>query len=500
MSSVASILKSRVVNGNLVASIDGQYIKAATNLPQAVPALANVVSINPTTGELAYQAAGGGGGLFLPLAGGTMDALPNGVISAHTLEDVITIEGTPAGSGLDTTIITNTGNDLNLQTDPGDGVNVDTGQLTITAQVRCEINATTVIQPVGGYTYPNAPEIGLEVKNWNNPTANPQYGCQIENISSASSDVLGVNIDNIVASTGEARGIQMANINGDGRAYGVSIDGINATNSFGAGIVISSVESANNNSFGERILSIGDASVGNTATGIEINSVSQDPAILTSQAFGINMNNISSANSFGISITNTQGNNRTRGISIQNTTATGSFANALDVVGTTSTNNEATGLRLLNVFGNTASYGVNVNNVNNTNPANPSYGGFFTRGGKAGVNVGQLLRLFDGNLGLAVQNTAFGINILPDEGNLILLNNQAPNPNQTLLQPSVSGVWEDGAWFLLVKTHAGPHQITIPPGTQFNAQALGAPWVNGGGAFSMTLMFHFANVWYASNI
>jgi hypothetical protein len=639
MSSVASILKSRVVNGNLVASIDGQYIKAATNLPQAIPALANVVSINPTTGELAYQAAGGGGGLFLPLAGGTMDALPAGVISAHTIEDIITLEGTPAGSGLDTTIITNTGNDLNLQTGNTDGLNVDTGQMTINADIRCEINATTIIQPIGGYTYPNAPEVGLTIQNWNNPTANPQFGCEITNIDSANSDAeglriqsitattgtatgetirgitgdrcagmniaiinaatadaIGVNLtsvdatlgnatgyemtslnagqdaraininaitaganafgaelNNIVATTGssygvvasgvqgdadgfgvsinsitanngvatgvdvlgitansgsafgmnvdglnapsvgtEARGANIRNVNADGRAYGFSADNIQANNSFAVGVSATGVESATSTSFGGRFIGIGNVAGNNSAVGVDINGVNQDPANPLTQAFGVECGNIISANSIGSRVRDVIAENRAKGFSavnIDNNGAGGGFSIGYEATQIVSTAGNATGVRVVGVNGAGQSIGVLVNNAASTNPAVGSYGGLFQRGGKAIGNAGQLLKIFDGNLGLAVQNVADAIgpnNVFGDAGNLVSVDAVVGAGIPITLVVPLGG-WEVGHWFLLCKQGLAGPNVVDGGGNLFNGVA--GPFAFPGPVGAMCIVF-----------
>jgi len=587
--------------------------------------------------EFWYNAGGGPpGGPFLPLAGGTMNASPAGIINAHTINELTNITGSSVGPGNDTVIQTINGNDLALITDPNESITMTTGQFEIDAQIRCEINATTVIQPVGGYTYPNAPEVGLTIQNWLNPTANPQFGCQITNIDSANSDAeglriqsitattgtatgetirgitgdrsvgmniaiitaatfdtIGVNLtsvdatlgnatgyemttlnagqdargininaitagtnaygaelNNIVATTGssygvvasgiqgdadgfgvsinsltanngvatgvdvlgstsvlgnsigvnvdgvnapsvgtEARGAKIANVNADGRAYGVSVDNIQANNSFAVGVSATGVESATAASFGARFIGIGNVAGGNSAVGVDINGVNQDPANPASQAFGVNVGNVAGANAFGVSVANTQGNQRTRGLFIQNTNSTLGFANAIDVVQTTSAGADANGMRIVDVAGTTASYGVQVNNVNNTNPALPSYGGFFARGGKAIGNAGQLLKILDGNLGLAVQNVADAIgpnNVFGDAGNLVSVDAVVgAGVPITLVVPL--GGWEVGHWFLLCKQGLAGPNVVDGGGNLFNGVA--GPFAFPGPVGAMCIVF-----------
>lgn len=587
--------------------------------------------------EFWYNAGGGPPiGLYLPLAGGTMDASPAGIINAHTINELTNITGSSVGPGNDTVIQTINGNDLALITDPNESITATTGQFEIDAQIRCEINATTVIQPVGGYTYPNAPEIGLTIQNWNNPTANPQFGCEITNIDSASSDAEGLRIQSITATTGtatgetirgitgdrsvgmniaivnaatqdatglnmssvdatlgnatgygmtslnagqdaraisvnaitagtnafgaelnnivatngssygvvasgiqgdadaygvsvnslqanngnatgvdvlgttsilgnvvgmnvdgvnapsvgtEARGVKVQNINADGRAYGVSVDSIQANNSFAVGVSAVGVESATSTSFGARFTGIGNASVGSQAIGVGIGTINQDPTNPASQTYGVSVDNVVSANAFGVAVANTQGNNRTRGVFVQNTNSTTGFANGIDVVQTTSAGADANGMRIVNVAGTTSSYGLQVNNVNNTNGALPSYGVHLARGAKPIGNAGQLLKILDGNLGFAVQNVADAIgpnNVFGDAGNLVSVGAVVgAGVPITLVVPL--GGWEVGHWFLLCKQGLAGPNVVDGGGNLFNGVA--GPFAFPGPVGAMCIVF-----------
>lgn len=417
MASVASILKSRIVNGNAVASIDGNYIKAA-RLPQAVPALANVVSIDPTTGELAYQAsAAPPGGPFLPLAGGTMDAFPAGVISAHTINELTNITGASAGPGNDTIIQTINGNDLSLNTDPTESITANTGQFEINAEIRCEINGATVIQPVGGYTYPNNPEIGLSVQNWTNPTGFQQIGIGVNNITSAAGQVEGVYIQNLNANQ-DCVGVRLDNVNGN-NLQGVEINNLTA-NGDAQGQRISGVQG--NRAWGHAITSVsanaGDAkaievdgitSLAGATYGLEMNNLQGDALVkgvdinsLTAfngnatgvavgtllssaggDAVGADLTQITSSAGIarGVNIDNVNGFARAFGVVMDSITATGSVACGMNMTNINSTNGANRGIVISNI-GSPASItpagsrGIQVNQVQQdpTNPATSSVG------------------------------------------------------------------------------------------------------------------------------
>jgi len=86
-----------------------------------------------------WDNGGGGAGPYLALAGGTMDAFPNGVINAHSIREVITLNGSSV-AGLDTVIRTIAGNDVIMETGATDGINLDTGVLLANCGTRVELN------------------------------------------------------------------------------------------------------------------------------------------------------------------------------------------------------------------------------------------------------------------------------------------------------------------------------------------------------------------------
>jgi hypothetical protein len=351
-----ALLKER----NGVAKIDGQFIGYAT-LPTAAPSLPQVLSVD-SQGQLFKQPAGGviPPGLYLPLAGGTMDAAPAGVISAHTITDIITLEGTPAGSGFDTTIQVNTGNDLLIQTDPADGVLMTTGAFIVDASIQTQINSITTIQPAPGYTYPNNPEIGLKIINWNNPTGFQQVGCEIFNTSSLTgeaegliitnvksgggSDAIGIRVDDVglvPLGTSQAKGIEVRTINANGIAHGVDIQGVNGPTR------VYAVQAQNLT-----------ASTGN-ATGYEMTNLTgnQDSrGILIDQinagtnAFGAELNNIVAGfgNSYGILSAGITAGASAYGVAVNSITANGGTATGIEAVGMISPAGDCFGMNASN--------------------------------------------------------------------------------------------------------------------------------------------------------
>lgn len=563
-----------------------------------------------------WETSGGGGGPFLPLAGGTMDPLPNGVISAHTIEDIITLEGTPAGSGFDTTIITNTGNDLNLQTGTTDGLNVDTGQMTIDAAIRTEINATTVIQPVGGYTYPNNPEVGLTIQNWVNPNPAATVGALVQNIEAPNSAAYGVRIRDVgdllhrgnsigadvngilqdrTFPTTFSAGVRISNIEAE-TSYGIGINSITSQDGEGNGIDIRTISGAGSGSAcGINVIDVGNAGT-NTATGISVDTISASSSTavgakignVAGNAFsaGVDVNTVSdgAGDANGIIINNIIGATEARGAYIQNITANGSTAVGVEIdglaangagqdgrgvsvnnmvsdgncvgvearvldstsqtttgfraslltaagqvfgarfssIGTLSGISEAYGIDMTNirqnpaavgtigrgvkmnsieaydaagvditsVYGNQRAVGVNINDVKTTNVAVPAYGLSATRGTKLAASTGQLMRLIDGNLGLAVQflnNPIAPQQVFGDGGNLCIIGVAAPAGPASINLVAPPGGWEDGHWFLFCKVAAVGHGIIDTAGNPINGA--GAFIFPPGAAYDMCLIF-----------
>jgi hypothetical protein len=350
------------------------------------------ITVSTSAPNTINVAGGGPGGLYLPLAGGAMDASPSGVINAHTIENITTLEGTPAGSGFDTTIITNTGNDLNLQAGSSDAINMDCGQLTITSQIRTEINGITVIQPPGGYTYPNNPEVGLTVKNWTNPVnGNQMKGCLIENTSADGAEAVGLEIISTqdvnngsaygmkILGTGDAtttnttEGIYIEKTRAIGNANGITILDVAGSDVVG---VLTDTLTAVNNAIGY-IVSNPTSTAGNT-TGVLVKSPTalQDCRGIDvgnmngTNVWGAEFNNLTATgDARGVVVSGAQGNTSAIGVEINSTTANGgtAYGMVLNGVNANGLGDPATGIEIGNVSADANAIGLNASAINSTN-------------------------------------------------------------------------------------------------------------------------------------
>jgi len=325
--SVANTLKTPIV----APGIDIQY--AGAGGPGS-----GVSSLNALTGALNIAGAGGisvaaagstititgGGGppgLYLPLAGGTMDASPAGVINAHTITGLTTLEGDSAGNDL--SILTQAGGgDIAIDaTASGGSLFVDAFSTSITtgttAGAKVDINGKLVVVPPGGYAYATNPEVAIKVQNWNNPTGNNQFGIV--------SDLI------VATGAGSATGITASTTaaNGTGNAVGIRSSGVNADTGNATGIDIDSVFANAGQAFGEtitNIIAVGDVnaigggnytSTGASATGINMSSISG-----ATNADGIKLNTITgSLLANGIDIQNVLSDNQVVGISANTMTS-----------------------------------------------------------------------------------------------------------------------------------------------------------------------------------
>jgi hypothetical protein len=344
--------------------------------------------------QMWYNAGGGPPpvGLYLPLAGGTMDASPAGIINAHTINELTNITGSSIGPGNDTVIQTINGNDLALQTDPNESITANTGQFEIDASIRCEINATTVIQPIGGYTYPNNPEIGLTIQNWNNPIPSvPMTGCLITNTTADfnatglevnatttinNSDATGIKAvaTGDISITNQSEGIHIEKVNAVNTAIGANIIDVNANDVVGASV--SGINGVNT-SVGVFIGSP-TSSTGNTdAIIIKAPAAAQDCRGINAgnlqgtNVWGAEFNNLiaSGGDARGVVVSGADGSSSTGvGVDINSTTGGPNGAYGIIINGTTSVaSGIATGVEIGNTNGDATATGVNASAINSTN-------------------------------------------------------------------------------------------------------------------------------------
>ena len=317
----------------------GQSLVSSTSLP---PALATKsltagsgITLTPTGTDITISASGTAGP-YLPLAGGTMDPLPVGIITAHTIDGIGSLTG---GSVAPFIIQTDSGGaNILIDSTPSSGnVDINAFSTTITtdptATTGIEMNGSVVITPPTGYTYPESiigqlVNVGAQIKNWYNTnvagTTN-QAGLTINVIKADTGQCFGIVMDDINAISADAYAIICSTVNGANSAYGASFANItsagNAT-AFSAtsvtgigsavGLSIATITSTTGNSSGIQVGSI----QGETdCQGLEMTSITSNNGnghgvrmdtinSTNGNAFGIRMNAIQSAvESYGFFIT-----------------------------------------------------------------------------------------------------------------------------------------------------------------------------------------------------
>ena len=219
----------------------------------------------------AYADGGGGTGLFLPLLGGTMDASPAGVIKAHTITDIVRLEG---ASGLGELLITTKlgGDDISIDATPSSGfIYMDAVDVFITTENNVGIKGSVIVQPPGAFSYPSITS-ALDIKNWVIPafalSGSSLYGINVNSLTGlGNSAVYGMYIYDLknvagfttlwgikilkLESLSDTNGIDIEDVKGTNTAMGLKVFNVQATFGYSYGLHISTV-TANNpkNAFG----------------------------------------------------------------------------------------------------------------------------------------------------------------------------------------------------------------------------------------------------------
>jgi len=228
--------------------------------------VANILKTPPTAPSISSAYAGGGGtGLFLELAGGTMDAFPNGVIKSHTITDILRLEG--AANQGELLIITKLdGDDISIDATPSSGlIYMDAVDVSITTQNKVEIEGRVVVQPPVAFSYP-AYTSALDIKNWTIPSfgmaGSSLYGINVNNLTGlGNSAVYGMYINDLknvdgttilwgikilkLESLSDTNGIDIEEVKGRNSASGVRVYDVRATYGYGYGLFISTVRADN---------------------------------------------------------------------------------------------------------------------------------------------------------------------------------------------------------------------------------------------------------------
>jgi hypothetical protein len=346
---VTSMKKGRAIGGCLCSGSGGGGVTSLNGETGAITIIGTgdttVTNVGPV---FTINSSGGSGGLFLPLAGGNMDASPAGVIGAHTISGLTTLESDNAGNDL--SILTQPGgSDINIDATASSGfVNVDAYSTTITtgtgAGAEVDIRGKVVIQPPAGYSYPDVPQLGgLCIKNWNNTNAalgNTMNACEIDTIGSIG-NTNGLNIENILANntSGFANGININAVDGS-FATGVNVHNINARGQ-AEGFRCSNIVSDTQDSIGLVTRDI----ISTAAGGYAISCINITGAV---SGVGANFISINGPEAIGVIVSS---------VTSSSTTATGVNIGDVDGPG------NATGIIIGNVAGGDIGCGVDVDNV-----------------------------------------------------------------------------------------------------------------------------------------
>jgi hypothetical protein len=389
--SVANTLVSGVP---IAPSITSQYAGggsgAGVSSLQSLTGAINIVgaggiSVSTTAPSTITLTGGGPGpGLFLPLAGGNMDASPAGVIGAHTITGLTTLESDNAGNDL--SILTQAGGaDISIDaTASGGSLFVDAFSTDITtgtgAGAKVDIKGKVVVQPPGGFTYPDINEVAVRVENWTNPTNNNQFGIVVDNIATAGfGNVAGITSSAIAANgSGDATGIRTFTISatGPGNAQGLIVDNIAAQNGLTNGVSVTNLN--------------GVADVNGIAGGSFISGTSSASGINLSDiqgvttATGINLASIQSQSAaFGVQLNTITGTGQATGVDIQNVISDNQVV-GIQATALTSANN-CYGILLNNMSGPANCVGAQINGVDAA--SNPGSGAVGKGMEVAGINA-----------------------------------------------------------------------------------------------------------------
>ena len=387
----------------------GQSLVSSTSVP---PALATKsltagsgITLTPTGTDITISASGAAGP-YLPLAGGTMDPLPVGIITAHTIDGIGSLTG--IGSVAPFIIQTDSGGDnILIDSTPSSGnVDINAFSTTITtdptATTGIEMNGSVVITPPPSYTYPESiigqlVNVGAQIKNWYNTnvagTTN-QAGLTLSIIKADIGQSFGIVMDDINAISSDAYAIICSNVNGANSAYGASFanitsagnaTGFSATSVTGVGsavgLSLSTITSTTGNSSG---IQMGPIQSATDSYGFSIGSVLSNAGL----AYGGKIDTVRSdaTTSIGLEIKRV-GDDVTSGKN-----ATGLYI--LETLGGAGNTDVARGIFIDQVGCDGDSYGVSSTSITATNNA------FFTynNGVTSQTVVGHFLSALDGSI------------------------------------------------------------------------------------------------------
>ena len=341
------------------------------------------------------------GGPFLPLAGGNMDPSPAGVIGAHTVSGLTTLESDNAGNDL--SILTQPGgSDINIDTTlSGGDFNVNSTATEITSTNAVDINCIDVavngrlkVEPLSvpmPVPPSGASEVGIYVNNWSNTIGINRYiGVDIDNIGNDASTLEGIGClaTNIKGNGGF--GFRAANITNYGYDASAGYDAISIVSGPTATSAVSAYQASTINALagqsgtnGTRATGVNITDVkGENVVGIRLVDLQSISPIPGCSASGLLVDTINTTfgDSFGAQITaiNTLSGNSTgcvidninatdgnaKGMTIGKISSTGVniAASGIDITDITSTVGQGQGIGINTVTGDNC-IGLNVDNV-----------------------------------------------------------------------------------------------------------------------------------------
>ena len=403
---VTSMKKGRAIGGCLCSGSGSGGVTSLNGETGAITIIGTgdttVTNVGPV---FTINSTGGSGGLFLPLAGGNMDASPAGVIGAHTISGLTTLESDNAGNDL--SILTQAGgSDINIDATASSGfVNVDAYATTITtgtgAGAEVDIRGKVVIQPPAGYSYPDVPQLGgLCIKNWNNTNAAPgnsMFACEIDTIdsignavaigggiiTSSTASAAGINFSNISAPNGDTIGVEIStmtsgivgtgfkvsNVNAELQAEGFNCKNIVSDTGDAVGLATRDIISTAAGGYAINCINITGAVSGvgasfnsisgPAATGVIVSSVNSS----STTAMGVSINSVDGPmDAYGVSLNNINSTGASFGIDIQNITGDGQVI-GIQTQNVTTTSGNAFGMIVGNTVGPAGAVGIQMNGV-----------------------------------------------------------------------------------------------------------------------------------------
>lgn len=371
-------------------------MSVANTLKTQTPVLAPAI-----TNQYANSSSGPVPGLYLPLAGGTMNPFPAGVINAHTIVGPtggqfdllagaggdVNVEATNGNASLTGQTANVSGaNGVDINSTAGGNVGIDTaGQviigsvltptgMSVNTRNQIDIHNRCLITPnSAAITYSNN-DYGLRVANYTNDAGNIQTGLLVDAIRNTIADATGAKVYGIT-SANNTKGVHITSISTQtGNVVGCAIEAIDSTTGFQAtGINVNEVISGTNSSaIGIDIQQVRTAGGGGEIIGIRAEGIAAN----TGPCIGISLRNLGSetADCIGMRVKGAAGagTGLAAGFVAASISADTGDAFAVNATDIGSANGSAFAFSAANIIGNTDSTGLSLNTIIGT--TGPAFG------------------------------------------------------------------------------------------------------------------------------